>query len=208
MDYLIGIIDDEQKIAEYNKVIIESEDDSLKINVYKGDFTNSKVLEWILDNQIKCLITDYTMHNVTIKNGIELAYYINNILQDFPCVVLTAFEDDANKRSRNLLPNIKVYEKEVVEEDDEGLKSFTENLKILMDSFENRIDITSKRYADLLAKYKGEELPIEDLKELKALDKILKAYNYIEEVPLEARSKKLEDMMDKMLKDIKKLNEN
>lgn len=206
MNYSIGIIDDESRIANENKLILEASDEDLRVEVYDGCLTNNETLEWILDNGIECAIIDYTMHAVAIENGIELTYYIDNVLQGFPCVILTAFKGDASESGLKLLPNIKIYEKDTLERDDKVAKEFIKTIKILIDSFKNRMNLNEKRYATLLEEYKNNYLPEEHLKELTALDKILKAYNYIDDVTLKARKNDVEEMLSEMLDNIRKLN--
>lgn len=209
--YKIGFIDDnESQFRRLNrkfKRITSIVQKEIELEFVEECTNCSDVAEWILNNQVECLMVDYKLSNKYLFSGVELINYINSKIRDLPCVVLTSFPNDAIDKKLVIKPLI--FDKEILTEESGSnkFKDFTEMLIHSIEVFRNRIKINEDEYKYLLEKYKKDSLNSDEYERFEELFKLLKSYDMIEDVSIVNINKKVETDITNLINKIDKLLE-
>ena len=102
--YKVGIIDDTDELLDDYKVRLKRKAIELVV-APEGSMENIK--EWIVQEQIKCILIDYQLSSKYDFNGTELAFYLEDTLQGMPYLILTSYPEDSV--DENIKKNTKKY---------------------------------------------------------------------------------------------------
>lgn len=215
--YVIGFIDDEEdvyksyerKFSHYNRKV-DNDDEKIsfvQINI-RNDFT--EIVDQILNEHIECVLIDNKMTNQKGENlvGAELLKFINSILVDLPCIMLTSWVLDAE--STELVYKPMIYDKEIMTKELESIefKEFINTIKHCIKVFRKRRELDYEIYLKLFEKYSNNKLNnSKEYEELISKHKLLSAYNLIEDVPIDALNVVINDKLDNIIDDLEKLLE-
>lgn len=215
--YIIGFIDDEEsvyrsynrKFSNYNRRV-DNEDEQIsfiQINI-ENDF--NEIIDQILDEHIECVLIDNKMTNQKGENlvGAELLKFINSLLIDLPCIMLTSWVFDAE--STELVYKPMIYDKEIMtkELDSSEFNEFIKTIKHCIKVFRKRIKLDYEVYLKLFEKYSNNKLnSSKEYEELISKHKVLVAYNLIEDVPIESLNVVINEKLDNLIDDLEKLLE-
>lgn len=192
--YKIGIIDDLDELYEDYTVRLKRQGIDLLI-APEGSMEDIKA--WIVKQQIKCLLIDYQLSSKYDYNGTQLAFYLEDVLQSFPYLILTSYPEDSVEEKlgvKNAICDRSVMDKTGTEFDD-----FCNQLKQMTEVYDNVLDKYKKRYKELILKKRESALVTEEEEELMNVFRILKAYGEVDEIPTEMLKSSLSGQIDTIL---------
>ena len=158
------------------------------------------IVHWIVSNNVRCLMVDYKLKPNFDFVGTDLVAYINSILPDLPCMILTAYPQES--LNEKLVIKNMIEDRSVLDSND--FDSFADKLKQAVEVFERRLSRHEEEYRNLLQKNASRQLTIEEEERRLELYKLLKAYNFVDELPTELLrsevAKKVDSIIDKLNK--------
>lgn len=193
----IGFIDDDKSLVDAYKTRLKRRD----IELIFADDCNTKedVLNWIFNNEIKCMLVDYKLTQAYSFMGTDLVAYLNSEVPDLPCIVLTNYCEEGigeNLVVENMFIDRDVFDVEM------GKPKFEDFIKKLEQSvavFENRLVKRNEEFQILKEKKDSEEISSMEEERFIHLYKILRAYNEVDDIPSElltsSASKKMSDIL-------------
>jgi len=157
--------------------------------------TKDDVKEWILNNDIRCLMVDYKLRPEFDFFGTDLVAYINGKLPDLPCIIITSFQADSI--SENLVVKNMILEREELDRDD--WNAFVDTLKQAVQVYTKRLELHKEEYGILHKRRMAGELSAIEEERLFELYKLLRAYGEVDEIPAELLRPEIGRKMDAML---------
>jgi DNA-binding NarL/FixJ family response regulator len=154
------------------------------------------------------IVTDFQLNDkkldvdYTVKyNGVELIRALREQRENFPCFVITSFDDEAVNDSDDV--NL-VYIKDVLTHESNNAKAiFAERVTHQIDKYRSRIETAKQELSDLMDKRRREEVNIYEEQRIIELDTFLeKAFNAESNVPFELKTfsnmNKLKELINKV----------
>jgi hypothetical protein len=191
--YIVGFVDNSFDLFHDYKVRLKRHDVELLSPSEKK--TKEEIMLWILDNNIHCLMVDHKLRPDYDFAGTDLVAYINSVLPDLPCMILTAYPQES------LNENLVI--KNMIEDRDSlgasNISTFADELKQAVEVFCNRLERHEEEYQTLLQKKKGNSITAHEEERLDYLYKLLRAYGKIDEIPTKMLKPDMEDKMDKLI---------
>lgn len=206
--YKVGFIDDDTSLIDDYKIRLGRKD--IELYFAENCTTKKSVIEWILDNGIKCMLVDYKLTGKYNFNGTELVAFINSELPDLPCIILTNY-CDAGIEEKLVIKNLFI-EKENLDADIDSaaFESLVSNFKQAVEVFDNRLERNMSEFEELKKKKDVGDITTNEEERLIELFKILRAYNEVDDLPAELlttnASKKMSDILqslDKLINETK-----
>ncbi len=196
----IGFIDDDNSyFDDYNDKL---EYDEIEMLFVEGCKTEKDVLNWILNNQIKCMLIDYKLNRVYDFNGTDLVTFINSEIPDLPCIILTNYCDEGiaeNLVTKNIFIERELFSKDL---NSQEFRDLVFQFKQATEVFENRISRHLSEYENLKQKKDNKLISHDEEERFINLYRILKAYGEVDDLPLEllstAASRKMDDILGKL----------
>lgn len=139
--YKVLYIDESQDDIDDFLYYLESKDSSKKFNVESlfPERTLDDMIEKIIDQKADAIVVDFKLNDLKNSidynvpyNGVELAEKVLEIKKDFPCFVITSYDNDAIRVSKDV--NL-VYIKDIFH----GSEDRTEARASFIDKIENQI---------------------------------------------------------------------
>lgn len=193
----VGFIDDDKTLIKDYQVRLKRKD----VNLVFAENCNTKedVLEWILKNEIKCMLVDYKLTQVYGFMGTDLVAYLNSEIPDLPCIVLTNYCEEGI--GENLVVENLFIDRDVFDADMGSPKfvGFIGKLHQSVAVFENRLLKHIEEFQNLRNKKDAEEISSIEEERFLHLFKILRAYNEVDDMPTEllttSANKKMNDIL-------------
>lgn len=136
----VGFIDDENtNYADYAKRLKRRD---ICLLFYEGSSTSSSIVDWILQEDLLCILIDYDLRKKFSQNGTDLVFEINQALPDFPCIMLTNYPEQS--KGEKLVSQRLIWDREVMNAPD---------LSGIVDSISNEISVYLKRKDSLYEQY-------------------------------------------------------
>jgi len=164
---------DEQK-SEGRKFQRHFKDFDVEVWLPEEDLDN--FIEKILSMNFKAIIVDYLLDEYKedlnykiVYNGADLLDRIRDHKANFPCIVLTSYDNDAMQQISDV--NY-VYPKAQLNET-QGKVSLQERVRIMIEHYENKLKKAENRFQELLTKQKNQILSENEANELLKLDTFL-----------------------------------
>lgn len=193
--YKIALIDDCEDQYENYKYRLGKKGIDLLFMEYKEDY--KEIINWLLDNQIQFVLIDYKLDLQYDFCGSQLMQYINNAIPDLQCVLFTSntVDDDL------VMDRLKI-DKSVFNTDGKEYIEFIETIKQAVNVFEKRKKIMEEQYQKLKNKKDSGRITALEEEELVRYYKILSSYGIVEKIPEEMLSSKVEEKIDKLIKEV------
>lgn len=198
--YKVGFIDDDKSLIDDYKIRLGRRE--IELLVVEEKQTKEDILEWIIDNGIKCMLVDYKLTEVFDFNGTELVAFINSELPDLPCIILTNYCDDGI--GENLVIKNLFIERENLDADIESseFENLVNTFKQAVEVFDNRLKRHQYEFEILKLKKNSNDISSNEEERLIELFKLLRAYNEIDDLPAELlttnASKKMSDILQSL----------
>jgi hypothetical protein len=141
--YIIGFVDGDRDANVDYKVCLARK--GIELLYPDGSIEMKDMLNWVLLNNIKCLIVDYKLNKKYRFSGTELVAYINVKIPDLPCLILTNYPEQSI--NENMVITNLIEERNVLDADD--IEGFVIKLKQTVDVFDNRLYKYSIEYGEL-----------------------------------------------------------
>ena len=192
--YTIGYIDDENDlISDYAKRLTRRDIDLLLAPV--GDMFVIK--QWIVDNNIECMIIDYQLKAEYNFVGTELFSFLADELPGLPCIMLTSFTDSSV--NENVVVKNCIIDRSIMDKSGSEFDEFCEMLKQSTEVFKTNKNKYAKRYSALYEKrLEGTILPEEE-EELVSVFRILRAYGEVDDISAQLLTTKVDKALDAVL---------
>ncbi len=193
--YKIALIDDCKDQYENYKYRLGKKGIDLLFMEYKEDYT--EIIDWLLDNQIQFVLIDYKLDLQYDFCGSQLMQYINNAIPDLQCVLFTSntVDDDL------VMDRLKI-DKSVFNTDGKEYVEFIDTIKQAVNVFEKRKKMMEEHYLKLKEKKDSGKISALEEEELARYYKILSTYGIVEKIPQEMLSTKVEEKIDKLIKEV------
>jgi DNA-binding NtrC family response regulator len=204
--YTIGFIDDDNALIDNYKKRLSRKD--IELLFVENCSTKEDVLKWILSNEIKCMVVDYRLKPYYTFNGTELVAFLNTVIPDLVCIILTNHRDDGigeNLVFENLFfARDRLDKPQNSAEFEELVSAFKQAIEV----FNNRLRLNVNEYNKL--KKKKDDGSITDSEEERFLElyKILRAYNEVDDLPLSLMTREAMKNMTNIIESLEKLLEN
>lgn len=213
--YRILFIDEEQDDIDSFKDYIEEKDVDKSFEVIStyplGELDD--MLEAIWSSHVDAVITDFMLNEIKENinynvpyNGVELVHEISSKREDYPCFVMTAFDDDAVGQSEDV--NI-VYIKGILhgtEKESTAKATFLDRVKNQILHYRSKLDNAEKRLLELIEKGEKEILNASEEEEMVYLDSLIeKSLDKESVVPKIVKEKKESESLVELLKMVDEL---
>lgn len=192
----VGFIDDENtNYADYAKRLKRREIDLL---FYEGNSTSEDIVSWIIYEKLECILIDYDLRRKFTKNGTDLVFEINQVLPDFPCIMLTNYPEQS--KGEKLVPHRLIWDRE---------KMNAPDLSEVVDSINNEVSVYLKRkenlyeqYGILVEKRKASALTATEEERFLQLHALFSRYGETDDIPAQLLSsdtnRKLDSLIERM----------
>lgn len=192
--YKVGIIDDTDELLDDYKVRLKRKAIELVV-APEGSMENIK--EWIVQEQIKCILIDYQLSSKYDFNGTELAFYLEDTLQGMPYLILTSYPEDSV--DEKIVVKNAICDRSVMDKTGDEFNDFCEQLKQMTEVFDNTLKKYKEKYEKILKEKQERKLSVEEEEELMDVFRILKAYREVDEVPAEMLKSSFSGQIDLVL---------
>lgn len=189
----IALIDDSKRQYDKYKTRLELKGINLIFMEYIQEY--DKIIQWLLDNEIKFVLIDYKLDDKYEFEGSNLMHYIDNAIPDLQCALFTS-----NIPDDDLVMNCQMIDKNVFNTRGEEFDKFIDRVKQAVTVFENRQKISLKEYNELLEKKKKTELNASEIERMEELYKRLYSYGLVEYMPKEFFETNIEEKIDELIK--------
>lgn len=193
----IALIDDSRRQYEKYKTRLEFKGINLIFMEYIQEY--DKIIEWLLDNEIKFVLIDYKLDDKYQFEGSNLMHYIDNAIPDLQCALFTS-----NIPDDDLVMNCQMIDKNVFNTRGEEFDKFIERIKQAVTVFKKKKKISLKEYNELLEKKKKTELNASEIERMEELYKRLYSYGLVEYMPKEFFETNIEEKIDELIKVVEK----
>lgn len=196
---VIGFVDNSFELfPDYKKRLGRHGIDLLFPDVGKS---KEEIVDWILQNDVRCLMVDHNLRPSFDYVGTDLVAYINSALPDLPCMILTAYKQESS--NENLVIKNMIEGREVLDASD--ITDFCEKLKQAANVFSKRLDLREAEYRNLLEAKKNNTITAQQEERLSYLYGLLRAYGEVDELPVELLNPKVEAKMDSLIVELSQL---
>ncbi len=154
-----------------------------------------EIEQWVLKNDIRCLMVDHKLRPNFDFSGTDLVAYINSALPDLPCMILTAYRQES--LNEKLVVQNMIESRESLEPAD--LSAFAYKLKQAVDVFGKRLELRETEYRNLLEKKQNGTIGAQQEERLEYLYRLLRAYGEIDELPTELLRPEMEGKVDSLI---------
>lgn len=193
----IALIDDSKRQYEKYRTRLQFKGINLIFMEYIQEY--DKIIQWLLDNEIKFVLIDYKLDDKYEFEGSNLMHYIDNAIPDLQCALFTS-----NIPDDDLVMNCQMIDKNVFNTRGEEFDKFIERVKQAVSVFENRQKISLREYNELLEKKKKTELNASEIERMEELYKRLYSYGLVEYMPKEFFETNIEEKIDELIKVVEK----
>lgn len=200
-----GFVDDED--LNYADYATRLKRHNIELLFYAGESSTSSIVDWLISEEILCLFVDYDLQKKFTQNGTDLVFSINQLLPDFPCIMLTNYPEQSK--------NEKIVSKRLIW-DREKLNAL--DLSEVIDTINNEVEVYLKRkaslseeYEKLVSKRNNDQFTAADEERLMQLHSLFSKYGETDDIPSPLLSsetnKKLDSLIDRLTQLIEKKEE-
>jgi hypothetical protein len=195
----VGFIDDDTNLLEDYKIRFKRNGiEMLYTHEYKQ---MGEIVDWILDNNIKCMIIDYKLKPLFPFNGTELVAFINGELPDLPCVILTNYPQDSINE-KMVIMNL-ISDRSALDATD--IAPFINTIKHSIEVFDKRLNNHIDECTQLLQKKRDGSITSIEEERFVDLYRLLRAYDEVDDIPADLLKPAVEDKIDNLLGKLSKL---
>ncbi len=195
----VGFVDDEN--TNYNDYAKRLSRRNIALTLYEGDNSVSGIVDWILDENLMCILVDYDLKKKFVKNGTDLVFEINQILPDFPCIMLTNYPEQS--KNEKLVSGWLIWDREKMNSGD---------LSEVIDTINNEVSVYQKRknalyeqYSLLLNKRKNSSLSLSEEERFLQLHTLFSRYGETDDLPAQILSSETNAKLDNLIERLSQL---
>ncbi|MBR5545175.1 MAG: chemotaxis protein [Clostridia bacterium] len=189
----VGLIDDENtNFLDYATRLKRHDIDLI---FYEGDSNLENIIQWIISEEILCVFVDYDLQKKFAHNGTDLVFGINQMLPDFPCIMLTNYPE--RSRNEKLVSKRLIWDREKLNDID---------LSSIVDTIYNEVEVFLKRKSSLvnqyetLAKKRGSnQFTATDEERFIQLYAIFSKYGEADDIPAQLLSSETNEKLDRII---------
>ncbi len=189
----IGLIDDE--MTNFSDYAIRLKRYEIELLFYEGNSDLDSILNWIISEEVLCLFVDYDLQKKFSHNGTDLVFGLNQLLPDFPCIMLTNYPE--RSRSEKLVAKRLIWDREKLNAPD---------LSEIVDIIRNEVDVFIKRKASLAEQYSAlarkrnsNQFTAVDEERFMQLHSIFSKYGEADDIPAQLLSSETNEKLDKLI---------
>lgn len=201
----VGLIDDEK--TNYEDYATRLKRKCVNLIFYDGNNSIDNIVEWLIENEILCVLVDYDLRKKFAHNGTDLVFQLNQILPNFPCIMLTNYPEQS--KDEKLVARRLIWDREELNALD--LSDIIDTIKNEIEVFLKRKETLLKKYETLVQKRKNNQLSSSEEETLVQLHSIFSKYGETDDIPSQLLSfetnKKLDSLIDHLSKLIDKKEE-
>lgn len=216
MAYKVLFIDEEKSQHDEFLDYMDAATGKLEVKCLFPEPNLDKMIMSIEENYPDAIITDYLLNDIKsdIKynvnyNSVELVTQYRDIRPNFPCFVITSYDDDAVADTEDV--NL-VYVKLLLTKEDKNVKSkFHEKVYSQIQKYKTSIANAQKELTELLEKRASGTISLHEEQQIVDLDDFLeRSLDNYQALPQEMKSlsniKKMSSIIDKVDELLKKIN--
>ncbi len=198
--YRVGYIDDEEQVLDDYIRRLRRRDIELLI---APPGTLQEMKQWIVDEKIKCMLVDYRLSAKYSFNGTEMVAYLNDVLKELPCWILTSYAESSVKE--NLVTKNNIIDRSVMAANEKEFSEFCEDMIQATEVFDRRMEKNREKYLELLSRKKSGTLTREEEKEFLDVYRVLQEYGEIDDLPVELMKSETNVQLDHLLQKLDEL---
>ena len=195
----VGFIDDENtNYADYAKRLSRRE---IELIQYTQEISSQNIVDWIISENILCLIVDYDLQKKFKGNGTNIIFDINQILPDFPCIMLTNYPEPSK--------NEKIVSRRLIWDSDrmsaQDLGSVVDEIKNEVDVFLQRKQMLFSQYEELLEKRQHDTMSAMEEERFLQLHSLFSKYGETDDIPTQLMTADADKKLDSIIEKLSKL---
>ena len=201
----VGFVDDEN--TNYVDYATRLRRHNIEMLFYEGESSVDAIIEWLISEEILCLFVDYDLQKKFTQNGTDLVFSINQLLPDFPCIMLTNYPEQS--KNEKIVPKRLIWDREKMSEFD---------LSEVIDTINNEVEVYLKRktalseeYARLVSERNTPLFTASDEERLMQLHALFSKYGETDDLPSPLLSsetnKKLDSLINRLTQLVEKKEE-
>lgn len=192
----VGFIDDENtNYADYAKRLSRRE---IELIQYTQEISSQNIVDWIISENILCLIVDYDLQKIFKGKGTNIIFDINQILPDFPCIMLTNYPEPS--KNEKIVSRRLIWDRGRMSTQDIG--SVVDDIKNEVDVFLQRKQILFSQYEELLDKRQHAVISAMEEERFLQLHSLFSKYGETDDIPSQLMTtdadKKLDSIIEKL----------
>jgi len=195
----VGFVDDESiNYADYAKRLARRD---VCLLFYDGDNTAACIVDWIIQEELLCILIDFDLRKKFTRNGTDLIFEINQALPDFPCIILTNYPEDS--KGEHLVPQRLIWDRAMMNAPD---------LSRVVSAIDNEISVYLKRkevlytqYSELMDKRMNTTLSASEEERFFHLHSIFSRYGETDDVPVQLLAPDTNKKLDSLIEHLSQL---
>lgn len=195
----IGLIDDE--MTNFSDYAIRLKRHEIELLFYEGNSSLDSILNWIISEEIFCVFVDYDLQKKFSHNGTNLVFALNQLLPDFPCIMLTNYPE--RSRSEKLVAKRLIWDREKLNAPD--LSEVVDTIRNEVDVFIRRKSSLAEQYSALARKRNSDQFTAVDEERFMQLHSIFSKYGEADDIPAQLLSSETNEKLDKIINKLTQL---
>lgn len=195
----VGFIDDENtNYADYKKRLARRE---IELIQYSQEISSQNIVDWIIVENILCLIVDYDLQKKFKGKGTNIIFDINQILPDFPCIMLTNYPEPS--KNEKIVSRRLIWDRDRMSAQD--LTSVVDDIKNEVDVFLRRKQILFSQYGELIYKRQHATLSAMEEERFLQLHTLFSKYGETDDIPSQLMTADVDKKLDSIIEKLSKL---
>lgn len=195
----VGFIDDENtNYADYAKRLSRRE---IELIQYTQEISSQSIVDWIISENILCLIVDYDLQKKFKGNGTNIIFDINQILPDFPCIMLTNYPEPS--KNEKIVSRRLIWDRDRMSAQDLG--SVVDEIKNEVDVFLQRKQMLFSQYEELLEKRQHDTMSAMEEERFLQLHSLFSKYGETDDIPTQLMTADADKKLDSIIEKLSKL---
>lgn len=194
MDRLrIGFVDDEN--INFDDYATRLKRENIELLFYEGESTVDSIIDWLITEEILCLLVDYDLQKKFTQNGTDLVFAINQLLPDFPCIMVTNYPEQS--KNEKIVSNRLIRDRKELAASD--LSNVTDMIKNEVEVYLKRKASLSEEYARLIGMRSDGQFTVADEERLMQLHALFSKYGETDDVPSPLLSSETNKKLDRLI---------
>lgn len=198
----VGFVDDES--TNYMDYAKRLERRDIGLLFYEGKNVSADIIDWILSENLMCLFVDYDLRKKFSQKGTDLVFEINQVLPDFPCIMLTNYPEQS--KDEELVPYRLIWDREKMNNPD--LTEVVEQINSEVQVYLKRKATLYEQYGELMKKRGTDVLTTDEEERFFRLHALFSRYGETDDVPAQLlvsdTNKKLDSLIERLSLLVKK----
>ena len=213
MEYKVIFIDEEQEQQELFQDYMEAVADQIEVTCIFPKAEMEEMLQEIDERHPDAIVTDYLLNDIKeyVKynvsyTGVELVRQYREMRPDFPCFIITSFDNDAVSETDDV--NL-IYVKNILNNKEEGVKvHFYDKIKEQISKYQKSIELAKNELHSLLTKKEDGDIdPTQEQRIIELDDFLEKSLDNYSALPSEMKKVSNLDKLTSMIAKVDELLE-